>query len=94
MNTALAPMNPASLVLTDGGPVRGERRVVTEHRTWRIEARYGTADTDRWTVVATPFPGGENPAASYEDGQYATLTQAREALAAAIQVDNGDSEED
>lgn len=93
MTATLAPMNPASLMFS-GGSVRGTREVTTEHRTWRIEARYGTADTDRWTVTATPFPGGDNPAASYEDGQYATLSQAREALATAIQVDNGESEEE
>ena len=73
---------------------RRERVTQGRHRQWRIVARYGTADTDRWTLIGTPIPGADNPAACIEDGQFATLNEAREALREAEKIDNGEHEED
>jgi hypothetical protein len=94
MATPLAPM-PAHLIFTGTEqPLRRKRTAHTEHRTWEILPRYGTAETDRWTVVATPRPADGNPAADIENGQFATLQEARDARRHCIQIDDGTTEEE
>jgi len=87
------PMFPASLVMTGTDQtLRRERVKQGRWRTWRILPRYGTGNEDRWTLIATPAPAVGNPAATYEDGQYATLVGAWTALGRAEEIDNGKSE--
>lgn len=73
---------------------RRERIVQGIHRKWEIRARYGTAESDRWTILATPLPGADNPAGVYENGQFADLEEARRALAIAELKDDGTHSED
>lgn len=94
-NVDLTPMFPESLVMTGvDQTLRRERVVVSPFRTWRIVPRYGTAESDRWTIIGSPIPALSNPAADYEDGQFSTLQDATEALATAMTCDNGTHESD
>lgn len=89
----LRPM-PSHLVMTGTEQsVRRKRVTVTEHRTWEILPRYGTAESDRWTVIGTP-PPGEEECACIEDGQFSSLKAARHALAECIRLDDGTHMED
>lgn len=86
---------PRHLVLTGSEQtLRRERVTVGKHRTWRILPRYGTAESDRWTVIGTPIPGGDNPCADYEDGQFPSLMVAKRVLATCLELDNGSHQED
>lgn len=77
------------------GPALRRRRVkVTKKRTWEILPRIGTGPDDRWTVIGTPIPAQNNPAAAYEDGQYPTIAAARDALILCVAADDGTHEED
>ena len=69
--------------------LRRDRVVEGRHRTWQITDRLGTGPDDRWTVLGYPAPGGDNPAASYEDGQYPDLASAYGALSLAESLDDG-----
>ena len=59
------------------------------HRAWRIVPRKGSREDDRWTLLGSPIPAPENPAAPYDDGQFPTLTDARIAMHTAEVVDDG-----
>lgn len=60
-----------------------------EYRFWYIAPRYGTGPDDRWTLLASPLPAEDNPASAYEDGQYATISDARAAREIAEALDDG-----
>lgn len=60
-----------------------------KHRTWTIMERQGTALCDQYTILSTPIPGGDNPAAVYEDGQYTDMNSAYGAMLTAEEQDNG-----
>lgn len=92
--TTLAPMFPESLVMTgEDQTLRRKRIVSTRHRQWEILPRYGSADSDRWTVVGTPIPGCSNPARDIEDGQFSSLAEAYGAREECIRLDDGTHEE-
>ncbi|MDF2506317.1 MAG: hypothetical protein K0Q52_176 [Microbacterium sp.] len=87
----LAPIFPASLAMTGADQsTRRERETQGRHRRWMILPRYGTADGDRWTIIASPIPGEGNPAAGIENGQFANLAEAYEARDEAEAIDNGE----
>lgn len=84
----MEPTTTPNLAMTE--PETRRKRVEQgAHRSWEIRARYGTAESDRWTLVGMPVPAQSNPAADYEDGQYATLEEAREAQRSAEAADDG-----
>lgn len=86
---------PEWLALTgETQTLRRKRIVSTRHRQWEILPRYGSADTDRWTVVGTPIPGPTNPARDIEDGQFSSLAEAYAAREQCIRLDDGTHEED
>jgi hypothetical protein len=87
----LGPMFPASLVMTgaDQALRRSERMLDGKHRVWYVTPRYGTAESDRWTVVGVPMPGASNPASDIEDGQFPSLADAYEARAECERIDDG-----
>lgn len=85
----LTPM-PESLALTGTEQtLRRKRTTHGQYRRWEVLPRYGTARSDRWTVIGTPIPADTNPATDYEDGQFPTLTAAYQALAEAERTDDG-----
>ena len=91
----LSPMFPDSLVHTGMDQSLRRRRVIAgKHRTWEILPRYGTANSDRWTVIGIPMPALSNPASAYEDGQYSDLESAYAAQARAEKEDNGWDEDE
>lgn len=59
------------------------------HRSWRIEPRMGTGPDDRYTLLAEPVPGDDNPAAAIEDGQFPSWQAALGAQHDAERVDDG-----
>ncbi len=73
---------------------RKKRVIPGAHREWELRARYGTAESDRWTLIGSPIPAQNNPAAAYEDGQYSSLEMARQAQIVAERVDDGTHLED
>lgn len=93
--SGLEPMFPASLAMTGSEQTlrRSERMTDGRYRVWYIVPRYGTADSDRWTVIGEPIPGEGNPAAEIEDGQFPDLTSAKEALALCELFDDGTHQE-
>lgn len=85
----LTPM-PESLVHTGTEQtLRRKRTMRGQYRRWEVLPRYGTARSDRWTVIGTPIPADTNPATDYEDGQFPSLAVAYQALAAAEHIDDG-----
>lgn len=89
----LRPM-PEHLVFTgEDQTLRRKRVASTMHRRWEILPRYGTAASDRWTVVGTPIPGASNPARDYEDGQFPDLATAYGVREICIRIDDGTHEE-
>lgn len=86
----LRPMFPDSLVMTgENQTLRRRRETHGDYRNWIILPRYGTAESDRWTMLGQPRPGDGNPASEFEDGQFPSLADARSALDAAESVDDG-----
>lgn len=69
-------------------------RAYGTHRTWSIVPRVGTGPDDKWTILASPVPGAENPAAAYDDGQYSSQRDALMAVGQAERSDDGTNEED
>jgi len=91
----LAPMFPHSLVMTGTEQTLRRTRITKgKHRTWQILPRYGTAESDRWTVVGTPIPAADNPCRDYEDGQFPDLATAHDVLETCLRLDDGTHEED
>jgi hypothetical protein len=89
----LRPMFPEHLVFTGmDQTMRRERKQQGRHRTWQILPRYGTAESDRWTVIGTPQPGSGNPATDIEDGQFPSLQDAYLAMGEADLIDDGTHE--
>ena len=72
--------------------LRRKREVTTPFRRWEILPRYGSAESDRWTIIGTPAPGPSNPARDYEDGQYPSLAAAYDALNQCLTHDDGTHE--
>lgn len=93
MARKLEPTTTPDLVFVEP-ETRRERIFKGAHREWEIRARYGTAESDRWTLIATPIPAADNPAAAFENGQFADLEEARRALAIAELKDDGTHSED
>ena len=88
------PMFPPSLMMTgEDQTLRRKRIQQGKHRTWEVLPRYGTADSDRWTVVGRPIPAEDNPARLIEDGQFATLEDAYAAAGECDLIDDGTHEE-
>lgn len=93
MDRRLEPTTTPDLVFVE--PDTRKKRVIPgAHREWELRARYGTAESDRWTLIGSPIPAQDNPAAAYEDGQYSSLEMARQAQIVAERVDDGTHSED
>lgn len=91
----MSNMVPHSLVMSGSEQtLRRKREKQGEHRHWQILPRYGTANSDRWTVIGTPIPGSTNPCADYEDGQFPDLATAYDVLEICIKLDDGTHQED
>ena len=91
----MSNMFPHSLVMTGTEQTLRRQRIKQgKYRAWTILPRYGTANSDRWTVLGTPIPGASNPCRDYEDGQFPDLATAYHVLDVCLQLDDGTNEED
>lgn len=87
------PTSTPELIMVEP-ETRKQRLIEGKHRQWELRARYGTAESDRWTLIGSPIPAPDNPAAAYEDGQYSSLEMVRQAQLVAERVDDGTHSED